>query len=69
MAKKEIKSPVLYGVSRSMDGNKLVIDLGVNGIAYVTITNRKAQWSLYCKPLKITIETSTEEEVKPFMEG
>jgi hypothetical protein len=56
---------VIYGNARSLTGQKVIIDLGVNGMIEYTFPEgqREAQWELYCKFLKITFEEVSKEEI------
>ena len=57
-----------YGIARSMPGESLLIDLGdEGGLAQISVKNRTDRWKYYTKPLKITIEEVSEQDVINWM--
>ena len=52
---------VLEGYSRAMDGKHLVVDLQENGVAQIPVLDKRLRWDMYSKNIKLTIESSGEE--------
>ena len=48
---------VLEGYSRAMDGKNLLVDLQKNGLARIPVFDKKLRWGMYCKNIKLTIES------------
>ncbi len=55
---------VQHGYTQAMEGEKLLINTVTDEMITVVMKDKKKRWDLYCKPVKITIEEISEEELK-----
>ena len=51
---------IIEGFVQAMDGETLLINTSTDELVTIKVKNKEDRWNLYCKEVKITIETHEE---------
>ena len=63
MDRTEVVEKEVFGVVRSMSGDTLIIDMGTEGLCKLQVKDKEERWKIYCRNVKISIDSCTEDDV------